>query len=159
MLLVRVADAPSGPDGLDDARARDARRADEVAGAKTRRDALAWASVVLLGTLGVLTGRAWRARPTGPRLHVVKDPLADGLTIDGPVALFREGQRVTAVSRRCPHLGCEVRAAGDGTLACPCHGSRFDARGQLRRGPAAASLTPLNVRTQADGKVVVDLVD
>ena len=129
-----------------------------AAGSRRRRDLLAGVSVVLLGALGWLTGGAWRSRPTTPRRYVVNGRLADGLTIDGPVALFRDGPVVTAVSRRCPHLGCEVRAALDGTLACPCHGSRFDARGHVRRGPATANLTPLPVRVEPDGKVVVELV-
>jgi Rieske Fe-S protein len=89
--------------------------------------------------------------------HHVRGPLPEGLTVDGPVALWREGESVTAVSRRCPHLGCTVRPVSDGALACPCHGSRFDGRGQVERGPAKTDLVPLRVtRAEREG-VVVDL--
>jgi len=67
---------------------------------------------------------------------------------------------VSAVSRRCPHLGCEVRAAGDGTLVCPCHGSRFDGRGRLRAGPAREDLAALPVtRSAAPEATVVERDD
>lgn len=58
-----------------------------------------------------------------------------------------------AYSAVCPHLGCEVTPWGDG-FDCPCHGSRFDAHGVLREGPAAASLQALTVE-QVGGRVVL----
>jgi Rieske Fe-S protein len=81
-----------------------------------------------------------------------------GLTVDGPVALWREGDTVTAFSRRCPHLGCTVRPAADATLTCPCHGSRFGAGGRVQRGPAAADLASLRVSPAPEGHgLVIDL--
>jgi Rieske Fe-S protein len=88
----------------------------------------------------------------------VGGPVPEGLTVDGPVALWREGDTITAVSRRCPHLGCTVRPSADGSLACPCHGSRFDARGRVERGPAATDLTPLRVsQDPEENGLVIDL--
>ena len=41
------------------------------------------------------------------------------------------------VDLRCPHLGCQLEWNPDErSWDCPCHGSRFDARGQLLSGPA-----------------------
>ncbi len=41
------------------------------------------------------------------------------------------------VSIRCPHLGCELSWNPDeNAWECPCHGSRFDAYGNLVSGPA-----------------------
>jgi Rieske Fe-S protein len=78
--------------------------------------------------------------------------------VDGPVALWCERDSVTAVSRRCPHLGCTVRPRGDGTLACPCHGSRFDGHGRVQRGPARADLEPLRITRAPEGEgFLVDL--
>ncbi len=42
----------------------------------------------------------------------------------------------TEADRRCPHLGCKLHEAGDGTWECRCHGSKFDADGTRLQGPA-----------------------
>jgi Rieske Fe-S protein len=123
---------------------------------RRRLTLLAWLSLVPLGGLSWAMARAHGRRPRTPGSHLVRGPLPEGLTVDGPVALWRDGTSVTAVSRRCPHLGCTVRATPDGTLACPCHGSRFDARGRVARGPATTDLAPLRVtpETEEDGHVI-----
>lgn len=48
---------------------------------------------------------------------------------------------VYLVSTRCPHLGCQLEWNGDEkTWDCPCHGSRFDFRGNLIDNPAQTGL-------------------
>lgn len=45
------------------------------------------------------------------------------------------------VSTRCPHLGCEVKWNPDElTWDCPCHGSRFDYKGNWIESPAQRGL-------------------
>ena len=52
----------------------------------------------------------------------------DCMTADGAVH---------AVDIRCPHLGCQLEWNPDEkSWDCPCHGSRFDFRGNLISGPA-----------------------
>ncbi len=50
---------------------------------------------------------------------------------------------VSVFSSVCPHLGCRINQAEEGELVCPCHGSRFNSRGAVLRGPAARNLQPL----------------
>ncbi len=70
----------------------------------------------------------------------------------GSGAVIRKGARKLAVYRDrdgathtcsaiCPHLKCVVRwNATESSWDCPCHGSRFDAKGKLIIGPAIDDL-------------------
>jgi glycine/D-amino acid oxidase-like deaminating enzyme/nitrite reductase/ring-hydroxylating ferredoxin subunit len=78
------------------------------------------------------------------------DELAPGegaVVRDGLVqrAVHRDDDgRLHAVSARCTHLGCIVRwNGGERTWDCPCHGSRFDAGGEVISGPATRALEPV----------------
>ena len=59
-----------------------------------------------------------------------------------PIIIIRTSETViTAFSSRCPHQGCEVSLPSDnGTVACPCHDSIFDASGNRISGPATSGL-------------------
>ena len=63
-----------------------------------------------------------------------------------PVAAYKDAQGgVTMLSPKCPHMGCEVAwNASDKTWDCPCHGSRFNADGSLKNGPASKGLTAIS---------------
>ena len=53
-----------------------------------------------------------------------------------------EDGAVYAVDIRCRHLGCQLEWNPDEkSWDCPCHGSRYDYRGQLISGPAQEKLT------------------
>jgi Rieske Fe-S protein len=58
------------------------------------------------------------------------------------------GDRFTAISNTCMHLGCPVRAFGSSGFGCPCHGGQYDAEGRRIAGPP---VRPLN---RYDTKVV-----
>jgi Rieske Fe-S protein len=61
------------------------------------------------------------------------------------VAVCRDPQgMVRAFDATCPHLGCIVEwNRTEKSWDCPCHGSRFDAQGQVVNGPAISGLTPV----------------
>ncbi|WMJ76345.1 MULTISPECIES: FAD-dependent oxidoreductase [unclassified Sedimentibacter] len=52
-----------------------------------------------------------------------------------------ENGRIYAVSTRCPHLGCQLEWNPDEkSWDCPCHGSRFDYKGNILDNPAQINL-------------------
>lgn len=62
---------------------------------------------------------------------------------------------ISAVSLVCTHLGCIVKLTDDG-FDCPCHGSRFDRKGEVVTGPAPRGLPWLAVSQAPDGTLLAD---
>ena len=49
----------------------------------------------------------------------------------------------------CTHQGCTVSSVSDGTINCPCHGSKFSVtNGSVVTGPAASPLAPVSIKVQ-----------
>lgn len=66
------------------------------------------------------------------------------VTLSGKkVGVYKEkGGKTYAVDVRCPHLGCQLEWNPDElSWDCPCHGSRFDYRGNLICNPAQSDAT------------------
>lgn len=59
-------------------------------------------------------------------------------TESGKAGVYKtEDQKIYKVDIVCPHLGCELTWNPDEkSWDCPCHGSRFDYKGNLLEGPA-----------------------
>ena len=70
------------------------------------------------------------------------------------VAVFKDTDGVYAVSTICTHLGCVVKPNAEG-FECPCHGSRFAANGDVKKGPAPRPLPWLKVTNNA-GQLTID---
>lgn len=139
----------------------------------TRRSAARGAIVVCVGALaGVIVARTSRAADqpngttaanaygagssTGKRLVALADvPIGSGRIItDPPVVVVRLGaSRVVGFSAICTHQGCTVASISNGTIDCPCHGSRFDLRtGKVAAPPATRPLPPIALEVR-DGQV------
>jgi len=126
---------------------------------------LGWAS--LLGTLGSMVAGAVRFLTPNvlfepPRAFKIGKPE------DYPVGsvTFIEERKVfilhylagfRALSATCTHLGCAVKKdLNRDTYYCPCHGSRFDEKGRVVKGPANRPLEWYEVRLARDGRLIVD---
>jgi len=56
-----------------------------------------------------------------------------------------------AFSAICTHRGCTVNKVADGTIDCPCHGSKYAiADGSVVNGPAQRSLAGREVTVSGD---------
>ncbi|MEU3915791.1 Rieske (2Fe-2S) protein [Streptomyces sp. NPDC029721] len=54
----------------------------------------------------------------------------------------------------CPHQGCLVAKVADGTIDCPCHGSRFQvADGAVTHGPATRGLEEKKIVVAPNGEI------
>lgn len=63
-------------------------------------------------------------------------------------AVYRDyDNTLKAFSAVCPHLGCIVQWNNDEkSFDCPCHGSRFDAEGNVINGPAETDLHKIHIK-------------
>lgn len=74
---------------------------------------------------------------------------------DERVFLVRHGNQFRCLSAICTHLGCTVNRTAQG-YHCPCHGSVFDDRGQVKSGPAPRGLEWFLVTLSKDHRLMID---
>jgi len=120
---------------------------------RSRRAFLRTLSLSLLGMVA-----AWRfltpARvPDTQRVSVRLADVPEGgalvLPEEGVAVTRLRGGTVEVLSLTCTHLGCRLVATEDG-FACPCHGSAFDPRGRVVKGPARRSMLRLPYARERD---------
>lgn len=70
------------------------------------------------------------------------------------VFIFRDAEGLYAISATCTHLGCTVSRSDQG-FQCPCHGSKFGAKGKVLGGPAPRPLPWLEITQAPNGELVV----
>lgn len=94
-------------------------------------------------------------RLTSDTGDVVDVPRGEGkiVKLNGKqLAVYRDEQdKVHALSPVCTHMHCIVQWNDSETSwDCPCHGARFDARGNVITGPAVRPLTPVQIDLNVD---------
>jgi cytochrome b6-f complex iron-sulfur subunit len=73
-----------------------------------------------------------------------------------PAVLIHNDDGFMALSLICTHLGCTVEHK-DGKYECPCHGSKYDDKGFVERGPSSTPLKKLRVEVSETGNVILHM--
>src|SRR4051794_39991993 len=89
----------------------------------------------------------------GPAGQYASDGVYDSFRADGFFIVRKQGT-LFVLSSTCTHRECPVRAAGDGTFKCKCHGSSFDPRGHVTKGPATRDLPLFASEVNAQGRLI-----
>ena len=74
-----------------------------------------------------------------------------GTIIEGENIVITQPQAGSfkAFSAVCTHQGCIVSSVADGTIDCPCHGSKFSIKdGSVVHGPASRPLPPIAIKVE-----------
>lgn len=84
-------------------------------------------------------------------------PLARTL-LGHPLVIFRDGEKVVALSDRCPHRNAPLSAGRiiDGCVQCPYHGWRFGASGHCTFRPGLTEANPPQASVEAYATLVQD---
>jgi Rieske Fe-S protein len=92
------------------------------------------------------------AKPAKSIAAVSKIPVGGGLILkkEGIVLTQPKKGTIKAFSTTCTHAGCAVNKVADGTINCPCHGSKFAIEdGAPTDGPAPSPLETVDVKVKA----------
>jgi Rieske Fe-S protein len=92
--------------------------------------------------------------PTGQKLGSTADiPVGGGKVFAANKVVVTQPTAGTfkAFSAICTHQGCTVNKVADGTIDCPCHGSKYAvADGSVVHGPAQRPLGPREITVSGD---------
>ncbi len=107
---------------------------------------------------GESAGGSSPAESTSEAAVMVADvPVGGGVVIvDNKIVVTQpQAGQFHAFSAVCTHKQCTVSDIGNGTIDCPCHGSRFSATdGSVVNGPATKPLQARTVNVQQDKLVI-----
>ncbi len=96
------------------------------------------------------TGAA-SAAPANLLATTAEVPVGGGKIIPGPNIVLTQPAAGTfkGFSAVCTHQGCIVDAIANGTIDCPCHGSKFSIKdGSVVNGPAPSPLPTVAITVQ-----------
>ena len=81
-------------------------------------------------------------------------PVGSGVIVGEVVLTQPSAGDFKGFSAICTHKGCMVDKVAEGTIDCPCHGSKFNLDGSVANGPATKPLEPAAVTVQGDSIVL-----
>lgn len=81
------------------------------------------------------------------------DP-TDGVRFHDDVIIVSRNGEPRVFSSMCPHLGCRIQRVEGDEIVCPCHGSRFNTRGEVIHGPAGRGLRALQFQLDPSAALV-----
>lgn len=94
------------------------------------------------------------SKPAGEALATTADvPVGSGVIVGEVVLTQPTAGDYKGFSAVCTHTGCLINEVADGTINCPCHGSKFNLDGAVANGPASKPLEPVAIRVQGDSIV------
>jgi nitrite reductase/ring-hydroxylating ferredoxin subunit len=95
------------------------------------------------------------AAPAAKALAKTSDvPVGSGVIVGEIVVTQPSAGMFKGFSAKCTHKGCMVDKVADGTIDCPCHGSKFNLDGTVAKGPAQEPLESENISVQGDSIVL-----
>jgi Rieske Fe-S protein len=98
---------------------------------------------------------AMTAAPGGDAIAKTADvPVGSGVIVDEVVITQPAAGEFKGFSSKCTHKGCAVNKVADGTIDCPCHGSKFNLDGTVAKGPATEPLETKAIAVQGDSIVL-----
>ncbi|MGB7360967.1 MAG: Rieske (2Fe-2S) protein [Mycobacterium sp.] len=80
-------------------------------------------------------------------------PVGSGVIVGETIITQPVAGDFKAFSAVCTHSGCLIDEVADGTINCPCHGSKFSLDGAVVNGPAARPLTEETITVQGESIV------
>ena len=94
------------------------------------------------------------AAPGGAIAKTADVPVGSGVIVGDVVITQPVAGEFKGFSSTCTHKGCTVNKVADGTIDCPCHGSKFNLDGSVANGPATEPLKAKAVAVQGDSIVL-----
>ena len=101
---------------------------------------------------GAASGAAGSGAPAVAALATTAEvPEGGGKIIDGKNIVLTQPQAGSfkAFTAVCTHQGCIVNQISNGTIDCPCHGSKFSIKdGSVVNGPATSPLAAIPIKLE-----------
>jgi Rieske Fe-S protein len=94
------------------------------------------------------------APPANAIANTADVPVGSGVIVDDIVVTQASAGVFKGFSSTCTHAGCTVAEVADGTINCPCHGSKFNLDGTVANGPATKPLEAKTVTVQGDSIIL-----